>query len=189
MVKTEIVFLLDRSGSMMGKEAELISGYNSFILQHTTPDDSCIVTTVLFDDAYEILFDAVPAQNAQLKKQQYYVRGFTALCDAIGRAIHLVGERHAAMTKSKRPKVYFVVSTDGYENASREYNKGMIKQLIEKQQRKHAWEFLFIGCDIDAVTSADELGIPSENSYACSSEDEDFFCDILNVMNSKIESR
>lgn len=149
----DIVFLLDRSGSMGGMESDTIGGYNSYLNQQK--DKNALVTTVLFDDQYELLTNRAKIQDvSDLTSSEYYVRGCTALLDAIAKTIKL-------MDKAKSKKCIFVITTDGYENASKEYNKAQIKELIEGHKD---WEFMYIGANIDSYSEASALGIKASNT-------------------------
>jgi uncharacterized protein YegL len=153
--ETDIIFILDRSGSMSGIEEDTIGGFNSFIKDHQK-DKNAYVTTVLFDDKYEVLYERKPIKEVEkLTPKEYYVRGCTALMDAIGKTINSLNK------KIKDNKVLFVITTDGLENASREYDKAKIKKLIEKHSN---WEFIYIGADIDSYSEAAQLGIKSSNT-------------------------
>lgn len=149
----DIVFLLDRSGSMGGMESDTIGGYNSYLNQQK--DKNALVTTVLFDYQYELLTNRAKIQDvSDLTSSEYYVRGCTALLDAIAKTIKL-------MDKAKSKKCIFVITTDGYENASKEYNKAQIKELIEGHKD---WEFMYIGANIDSYSEASALGIKASNT-------------------------
>ncbi|WP_223594546.1 vWA domain-containing protein [Neobacillus bataviensis] len=164
---TEIIFLLDRSGSMSGLESDTIGGFNAFIEKQRQLASETIVTTVLFDDQYEILWNGIEAQNARLTDKEYYVRGCTALLDAVGKTILDVGYRLSSTSEDKRPgQVIFVITTDGMENASREYTYKKVKELIQHQQEKYNWEFIFLGANIDAEKEAESLGIDLENAFS-----------------------
>lgn len=161
---TELIFVLDRSGSMEHLTEETIGGFNSLIKKQK--DDTAgdvYVTTVLFDDRYEILHDHLDIRDIpRLTGKEYYARGCTALLDAVGRTIDNIGERLSAADESDRPgKILFVITTDGYENASRDYTKKKVKEMITLQQETYNWKFLFLGADIDAVGEADSIGIRS----------------------------
>ncbi len=163
---TEIIFLLDRSGSMAGLESDTIGGFNAFVERQAKLEGETLVTTVLFDDEYEVLWNGIPAPSARLTVNEYYVRGCTALLDAIGKTILDVGMRISHTPEPYRPgKVIFVITTDGYENASREFTYQKIKELIRHQKEKYQWEFIFLGANIDAVKEADNLGIAKEDAY------------------------
>lgn len=150
----DIVFLLDRSGSMGGSEEDTIGGYNSYIERQKKKNIPTKITTVLFDDQYEILLDRVDIQQVKpITSQEYYVRGCTALLDAIGKTIHHID-------KQTKNKVLFVITTDGLENASREYSKEKVKELIEKHNN---WEFLYIGANIDSYKEGATIGIKESN--------------------------
>lgn len=166
MELTEIIFLLDRSGSMGGVESDTIGGFNAFIEKQRHLDGETIVTAVLFDDKYEILWNGVQAKEAKLTDQEYFVRGRTALLDAVGKTILDVGYRLSNTKEDKRPgKVIFVITTDGLENASREFTHQKVKELIKHQQEKYGWEFIFLGANIDAEKEAHFIGINTENAY------------------------
>lgn len=163
---TEIIFLIDRSGSMAGLERDTIGGFNSFLERQTSIEGETVVTTVLFDDKYEILWNGIHAENALLTDKEYYVRGSTALLDAVGRTIVEVGCRLSKTEEGRRPgKVIFVITTDGMENASREFTYEKVKELIRYQQEKYRWEFIFMGANIDAVREADSIGIEPRYAY------------------------
>lgn len=163
---TEVIFLLDRSGSMAGLESDTIGGFNGFIKKQQEMEGKTIVTAVLFDDRYEILWNGINAKKAVLTDKNYYVRGATALLDAIGETILDVGYRLSITEKSKQPNnVIFVIATDGLENSSREFTYGKVKELINHQQEKYGWEFIFLGANIDVSQEANNLGININNSY------------------------
>ena len=144
---TEIVFILDKSGSMSGLEADTIGGYNSFLEKQKKVEGEAYVSTVLFSDGSVVIHDRVPIDKVEpLNEEQYSVDGCTALLDAIGGAIHHIGNVHKYARDEDRPeKTVFVITTDGQENSSREYSYAKIKKLIEKQQEKYGWEFTFLG--------------------------------------------
>lgn len=163
---TEIVFILDRSGSMSGLEKDTIGGFNSTIEKQKKEDGEAFVSTILFDDESEVLHDRVPlASIAPLTEKEYYARGCTALLDAIGGAIHHIGNVHKYARDEDRPeKTIFVITTDGYENASRKYTSDRVKQMIERQKEKYGWEFIFLGANIDAIETAKSFGISEERA-------------------------
>jgi uncharacterized protein YegL len=164
--KTEIIFLLDRSGSMGGLESDTIGGFNSLIRKQCQLAGETMLTTVLFDHDYELLWNGVDANTVHLTNAQYFVRGTTALLDAIGRTIMDVSYRLSNTAEDKKPSnVIFVITTDGHENASREYSSNRIRSMIQKQQDIHGWEFIFLGANIDAVKEADNIGIKGEHSF------------------------
>lgn len=163
---TEIIFLLDRSGSMGGLEHETIGGYNSFIEKQSQSPGQTLVTTVLFDDKVEQLWSGIEANKLRLTQEEYFVRGCTALLDAVGKTIQRVGHRLSSLEEAERPgKVIFVITTDGMENASVEFSASLVKDLISHQQERYNWEFIFLGANIDATEEALNIGIDIENSY------------------------
>ena len=158
---TELVFILDRSGSMSGLESDTIGGFNSMLAKQQGQDGECLITTVLFDNQYEILHDRIDIKAVSpITEEEYFVRGNTALLDAIGKTINKIGnaQKHTA-EEYRADKVLFVITTDGMENASREYTYDKIKSNIEHQKSKYGWEFIFLGADIDAVEVAERFGI------------------------------
>lgn len=166
MQRTELVFILDRSGSMTGLESDTIGGYNAMLAKQKQEEGEAVVTTVLFDDRYELLHDRIAIQGvAPMTDRQYYVRGTTALLDAIGRTIQKIAnvQRNTA-PEQRADKVLFVITTDGYENASKEYSREQIKAMVEREQEKFGWEFLFLGANIDAIATAGQFGIRPERA-------------------------
>ena len=168
---TEVVFILDRSGSMSGLEADTIGGFNSFIQKQKELEGECVVSTVLFNHSAQILHDRVElAKIEPLTAKEYVASGNTALLDAVGGAIHHIGNIHKYSREENVPeKTIFVITTDGHENASRKYDYDRVKHQITRQQEKHGWEFLFLGANIDAVGEAGRLGIRAERAvrYRC----------------------
>ena len=163
---TEIVFILDRSGSMSGLEADTVGGFNAMIAKQKREPGEALISTVLFDDESVVIHDRVPVQNiAPMTERDYYVRGCTALLDAIGGAIHHIGNVHKyARTEDVPEHTLFVITTDGMENASRRYDSERVKQMIERQKARHGWEFLFLGANIDAVETAGRFGIGADRA-------------------------
>lgn len=163
---TELIFILDRSGSMSGLELDTIGGYNTLLEQQKDTTGQAVVTTVLFDDQYEVLHDRLDlAFVAPLTRDDYYVRGMTALLDAIGRTIEMIIRQRRKMPKEHQPaKTICVITTDGQENASWEYSAHRVRQLIQQQTSDYDWEFLFLGANIDAVQTASDYGIPPNRS-------------------------
>ncbi len=164
---TELVFILDKSGSMSGLEADTIGGYNSMLEKQQAVDGECHITTVLFDNNYEILHDRINIKAVSaITDKEYQVGGSTALLDAIGRTINKIGnaQKHTA-DDYRAEKVMFVIITDGEENASREYSSEKVKAQIERQKTKYCWEFIFLGANIDAVQTAGRFGITSERAF------------------------
>ena len=166
----ELVFILDRSGSMGGLESDTIGGYNSMLSKQKKEKTGKVsVTTVLFDDQYELLYNQVPIEKVSLMtEEEYYVRGSTALLDAIGKTVMQVKANQDK--KEIKDKVLFVIITDGMENASREYRADQIKKLIEERKEKNNWEFLFLGANIDAIGAAKDIGIDSSRAVRFKSD-------------------
>ena len=163
---TEIIFVLDRSGSMGGLETDTIGGFNAFLDNQRHLDGKTLVTTVLFDNQYELLWNGIDANNVKLTSREYFIRGTTALLDAVGKTILDVGYRLANTKEDDRAgKVVFVIITDGMENSSREFTYSKVKELIQHQQQKYSWEFVFLGANIDAVSEAENIGICEDNVY------------------------
>ena len=158
---TEIVFILDRSGSMAGLETDTIGGFNSMINRQKTAPGEAIISTVLFDTETDVIHDRVNLKNiAPMTEKDYFVRGCTALLDAIGGAIHHIGNVHKYARPEDVPEhTIFIITTDGMENASRRYSAREIKEKIKRQTEKYGWEFIFLAANIDAVETADDLGI------------------------------
>ena len=171
---TEIVFILDRSGSMSGLEKDTIGGYNSLIQKQKKEEGEAIISTVLFDDKVEVLHDRVNLENIKpMTEGEYYVRGCTALLDAVGGAIHHIGNVHKYARKEDVPeKTLFIITTDGMENASRRYSYEKVKHMIERQKAKFGWEFLFLGANIDAIEVAGRFGIQPERAVNYNSDSE-----------------
>ncbi|GGA79019.1 vWA domain-containing protein [Ornithinibacillus halotolerans] len=164
-MKTEIIFLLDRSGSMAGLEKDTIGGFNALIKKQCQLEGETLVTTVLFDNYYELLWDGIQAEKVRLTEEEYFVRGSTALLDAIGKTIVDVNYRITNARPHEKPdNVLFVITTDGLENSSKEYRYGKIQEMIRKQQENHGWEFIFLGANIDAAKEASHLGIEVEHA-------------------------
>ena len=163
---TEIVFILDRSGSMAGLEDDTIGGFNAMIQKQKAEDGEAYVSTVLFDNISEVIHDRVDIQKIEpMTRKEYYVRGCTALLDAVGKAIHHIGNVHKYAREEDRPeKTLFVITTDGMENASRQYSYDKLKAMIERQKAKYGWEFLFLCANIDAVREAARFGIDADHS-------------------------
>ena len=158
---TEVVFILDRSGSMRGKIRDTIGGFNSMLEKQQETSDNIIWSTILFDDYYETIHDRVPIQMVKpLTRKDYYVRGCTALLDAVGRTIHYIDRCHSYAKAGEAPeKTLFVITTDGLENASCKYRLHEVRQMIEEQQEEFGWEFIFLGSNIDAVREGERIGI------------------------------
>ena len=158
---TELVFILDRSGSMSGLEADTIGGFNGLLEKQRKEDGEAFVSVVLFDDQTEVLYDREDIRKVEpMNDTQYYVRGCTALLDAVGGAIHHIDRVHHYMKAEDVPeKTLFIITTDGMENASREYSYGRVKAMVEQEKEKNHWEFMFLGANIDAIEVAGRFGI------------------------------
>ena len=163
---TELVMILDRSGSMGGLESDTIGGYNSMLKKQREAEGEVLVSTVLFDDRTEVLYDRVPLEKLpQMTEKEYYVRGCTALLDAVGGAVRHIGNVHKYAREEDRPeKTIFVITTDGLENASCEYSYDRVKKMVERQKEKYGWEVLFLGANIDAIETAGRFGITADRA-------------------------
>jgi uncharacterized protein YegL len=163
---TELVFILDRSGSMSGLESDTIGGFNAMLKKQKEEPGDALVTTVLFDDVMELLHDRYDIKKVNpVTEKEYYVRGSTALLDAIGKTIHRLGnvQKYAA-ENLKADKVIVVITTDGMENASNEYSYKRVQEMITRQKEKYGWEFIFLGANIDAIATAARFGIDADHT-------------------------
>ena len=171
---TELVFILDRSGSMAGLEKDTIGGFNSMLEKQRKEPGDAVVSTVLFDNQAEVIHDRVAlADVPNLTDREYYVRGCTALLDAVGGAIHHIGNVHKYARREDVPeKTLFIITTDGMENASRRYTYDKVRRMIEHEKEKYGWEFLFLGANIDAAVEAKRFGIDESMAanYHCDEE-------------------
>lgn len=161
---TELVFILDRSGSMAGLEGDTIGGFNAMIAKQRSEPGEALVSTVLFDNESVVIHDRLPLDRVpRLTEKEYFVRGCTALLDAVGGAIHHIGNVHKYAREEDRPeKTLFVITTDGLENASRRYSYDRVKMMIQRQKELYGWEFLFLGANIDAAKEAARFGIQAD---------------------------
>ena len=163
---TEMVFILDKSGSMAGLEADTIGGFNGMIEKQKKEEGEALVSTVLFSNDSTVLHDRVDLRKIEpMTDQQYFVSGCTALIDAIGGAIHHIGNVHKYAREEDRPEhTIFIITTDGMENASRRYTSDQVKAMVKRQKEKYGWEFLFLGANIDAVETAAHFGIEEDRA-------------------------
>ena len=168
---TELVFILDRSGSMSGLEKDAIGGFNSMIEKQKQEDGQALVSTVLFDNESVVIHDRLPLDRVPpLTEKEYFTCGCTALLDAVGGAIHHIGNVHKYARKEDVPeKTLFIITTDGYENASRRYDYEKVRHMIQHEKEKYGWEFLFLGANIDAAAEAKRFGIDADRAvtYKC----------------------
>jgi uncharacterized protein YegL len=171
---TELVFILDRSGSMAGLESDTIGGFNSMLKKQKEEAGEAVVTTVLFDDKYELLHDRIDIGGIRpITEKEYFVRGSTALLDAIGNTISKIANVQKQSSEEYRAdRVMFVITTDGMENASREYTFEKVKRMVEDQKEKYGWEFIFLGANIDAISTAASFGISADRAanFVCDSK-------------------
>jgi uncharacterized protein YegL len=163
---TELVFILDRSGSMGGLESDTIGGFNAMLEKQKHEPGEARVTTVLFDDRYELLHDRIDLRAVSpITDREYFVRGSTALLDAVGSTIQKIAAAQKQTAEDYRAeKVMFVITTDGMENASREYSFEKVKSMVEREKEKYGWEFIFLGANIDAVETAGQFGIDRDHA-------------------------
>lgn len=171
---TELVFILDKSGSMAGLERDTIGGFNAMIEKQKKEDGECYVSTVLFNDTSEVIHDRAKLTDVQpMTEKEYFVCGCTALLDALGGAIHHIGNIHKYARPADVPEhTLFIITTDGMENASQHYTSERVKQMIERQKEKYGWDFLFIGANIDAVETAARYGISEDRAVNYVSDEE-----------------
>ena len=171
---TELVFILDKSGSMSGLESDTIGGYNAMLKKQQQEQGEAIVTTVLFDDRYELLHDRINIKGiSPITEKEYFVEGSTALLDAIGKTINKIGNVQKNTKEEQRAdKVMMVITTDGLENASHEYSYEKIKGMVQRQKDRYGWEFIFLGANIDAVSTAAKFGIDADRAANYNSDGE-----------------
>ena len=171
---TELVFIIDRSGSMSGLESDTIGGYNAMLEKQKKEQGEAVITTVLFDDKYELLHDRINIRGVEpITENDYFVRGSTALLDAVGKTINKISRVQKHTSEDQRAeKVMFVITTDGMENASREFSHEKIKEMITHQKIKYGWEFIFLGANIDSAEAADRFGIGRDMAADYNSDSE-----------------
>ena len=181
---TEVVFILDRSGSMSGLETDTIGGFNSMIQKQKRETGQALISTVLFNNYSKVLYDRADVQKIpQMTEADYFVHGCTALLDTIGGAIHHIGNVHKYARPEDVPEhTIFIIMTDGMENASHIYSSDKVKQMIERQKEKYDWEFLFLGANIDAIETAGHFGIDADKAanYQCDGEGTALNYEVLN---------
>lgn len=163
---TELVYILDKSGSMQGLEKDTIGGYNAMLAQQRTVEGDCVITTVLFDNQYQLLHDRIDIRAVRpLTQREYFVGGSTALLDAIGKTIDKIHTAQKNTAEDYRAeRVLFVIITDGAENASRRYSAMQVKKMIQQQKEQYGWEFIFLGANMDAVETAGQFGIDADRA-------------------------
>ena len=171
---TELVFILDKSGSMGGLEKDTIGGYNSMLEKQQAVEGEAVITTVLFDNGYELLHDRIDIKAVKhITEKEYHVGGSTALIDAIGRTIHKIDNVQKNTAENYRAeRVLFIIITDGEENSSQKYSAPKVKTMIEQHKSKHGWEFIFLGANIDAVETAERFGIAPDRAQSYHSDSE-----------------
>ncbi|MBR6344796.1 MAG: VWA domain-containing protein [Lachnospiraceae bacterium] len=183
---TEVVFILDRSGSMGGLESDTIGGYNSMLGKQRNEEGEALISTILFDDQVEVLCDRRPVKEVKdITSKEYFVRGCTALLDAVGSGINHINEVQKSLPESERPeKTLFIITTDGMENASKKYNYQKVKKMVEKRKKKNGWEFIFLGANIDAIEVAGRFGVSANRAvrYECDSKGTKLNFDIMSRM-------
>lgn len=170
---SEIVFLLDRSGSMSGLEKDTIGGFNAMIEKQKKEEGEALISTILFDHEMKVLHDRVKVQDVKpISEKDYQVRGCTALLDAMGGAIHHIGNVHKYARNEDVPEhTIFVITTDGMENASSYYSSSKVRTMVERQKEKYGWEFLFLGANMDAIAAAKNFGIEEDKAVEYRSDD------------------
>ena len=170
---SEIVFLLDRSGSMSGLEKDTIGGFNAMIEKQKKEEGEALISTILFDHEMKVLHDRVKVQDVKpINENDYQVRGCTALLDAMGGAIHHIGNVHKYARNEDIPEhTIFVITTDGMENASSYYSSSKVRTMVERQKEKYGWEFLFLGANMDAIAAAKDFGIEEDKAVEYRSDD------------------
>lgn len=183
MKHTELVFILDRSGSMSGLESDTISGFNAMIAKQKKEAGATLVSTVLFDNQSVVIHDRLPLEKVPpMTEKEYFPRGSTALLDAVGESIHRISNIHKyARCEDVPEKTMFMITTDGYENASRHYDYETVRRMIQRQKKRFGWEFLFLGANIDAIKEAARFGIDENRAanYMCDKDGTDLNYKVL----------
>lgn len=191
MKSTEIIFVIDKSGSMAHLAGDTIGGFNGFIESQKALEGKAILTTILFDNSWNILHDGIDIHEVKpMTSSDYTVGGMTAMLDAIGEIIERVQDRHDELGQEKPEEVLFVITTDGEENSSRKFNKSQIEKMIRHQTNGHGWKFMFLGANIDAVKEAESIGISSDyaTNYSWSAQGVYDSYTTLNTVTSAVRS-
>jgi uncharacterized protein YegL len=191
MKSTEIIFVIDKSGSMGHLAGDTIGGFNGFIESQKALEGKAILTTILFDNSWNILHDGIDIHEVKpMTSSDYTVGGMTAMLDAIGEIIERVQDRHDELGQEKPEEVLFVITTDGEENSSRKFNKSQIEKMIKHQTNGHGWKFMFLGANMDAVKEAESIGISSDyaTNYSWSAQGVYDSYTTLNTVTSAVRS-
>lgn len=188
---THLVGILDRSGSVAKVIDDMRGGYNAFLDEQAKLAGTCTVTTVVFDDEITVVDDFIDIYAAKrLNSVNYYARGMTALLDAVGKTVNMVGAKLSALPESDRPEFIVVyINTDGYENASREFDRAQINQMVKEQETKYNWKFLFLGANIDSFAEASSIGISNSANYTQTSSGVAVMSNSLNYSVKNLRSR
>lgn len=187
---TEIIFIIDRSGSMYGLSDDTIGGFNGFLEKQKEVEGDAILTVVLFNDTHMKLYDRTDLREVvPMTREQYAVGGGTALLDALGDTITETQKRHDKMPLDERPEhILCVITTDGYENSSTKYKKSQVREMIDHQREGHGWEFIFLGANMDAVKEAQSYGITNSATYIADSIGTKTVYDAVNIATSSLRA-